>query len=86
MLWIFIVYFVLLKRLHNHEMRHIWQQRVLSPAFMLALYILSSVILFIFYLIKFRSLYYAYEKSYWYNPFEVDARNHETIAGHLNQF
>ena len=65
------------ERLIKHEMRHIQQQRMLSPAIMLILYLVFSIILFVFYLAKYHSLSYAFMKCYCENPFEVDARKHE---------
>ena len=65
------------ERLIKHEMRHIQQQRMLSPAIMLILYLAFSIILFVFYLAKYHSLKYAFMKCYRENPFEVDARKYE---------
>jgi hypothetical protein len=65
-------------RLHNHEIRHVWQQRVFSPLVMLLLYLFFFIVQFIYFkFIKLMSWYDAYRYAYWYNPFEIDARRHE---------
>lgn len=65
------------ERIRNHEMRHIWQQRFLSPLIMLVLYLIFSGILFVFFYFKTFKVDKAFEKCYLYNPFERDARKHE---------
>ena len=60
----------------KHEMRHVWQQRIISPALMLLLYLLSFIVLYIWFLFKERNLRKAYNKAYFYIPFEIDARCH----------
>ena len=58
----------------KHEKRHASQQRCLSPAVMLLLYLLFSAVLFVYFLPKERNFYRAYWRCYFLNPFEIDAR------------
>jgi peptidoglycan/LPS O-acetylase OafA/YrhL len=64
-------------RLRNHEMRHVWQQRIFSPLAMLILYLLFYLIQFVYFSIIEGSIIEAHKLAYRNNPFEIDARKHE---------
>ncbi|ABR31292.1 hypothetical protein SU69_07335 [Thermosipho melanesiensis] len=64
-------------RLRNHENQHIKQQRILSPAGMLILYLMFYFVLFVIFWVRYIDSFKAHKLAYWYNPFEINARNHE---------